>query len=182
MTLRPEVAGRIAAIQFQEGQRVAKGATLVRLDAAINEAEVQQARANHTLAKSKFDRAVDLAKSNFISGQARDEAESNFKVAEAALALVEARLAKMEIKAPFSGIIGLRSVSVGDYVKEGADLVNLESIDPLKVDFRVPEVYLRQVQIRAAARDHARRLSGQDVRGHGAGGQSAASMRPGARS
>ncbi len=146
VTLRPEVAGRIATIQFQEGQRVAKGATLVRLDAAVNEAELQQARANHTLAKSKFDRAVDLAKSNFISGQARDEAESNFKVAEAAQALVEARLAKMEIKAPFSGIIGLRSVSVGDYVKEGADLVNLESIDALKVDFRVPEVYLRQVQ------------------------------------
>lgn len=146
VTLRPEVAGRIATIQFQEGQRVAKGMTLVRLDAAINEAERQQARANYTLAKSKFDRAVDLAKSNFISGQARDEAESNLKVAEASLALVEARLAKMEIKAPFSGIIGLRSVSIGDYVKEGADLVNLESIDALKVDFRVPEVYLRQVQ------------------------------------
>ena len=146
VTLRPEVAGRIATIQFQEGQRVTKGATLVRLDAAINDAEVKQARANHSLAKSKFDRAVDLAKSNFISGQARDEAESNFKVAEAALALVDARLAKMEIKAPFSGIIGLRSVSVGDYVKEGADLVNLESIDALKVDLRVPEVYMRQVQ------------------------------------
>jgi membrane fusion protein (multidrug efflux system) len=146
ITLRPEVAGRIAAIQFQEGQRVARGATLVRLDAAINDAEVQQARANLTLAKSKFDRAVDLAKSKFISGQARDEAENNLKVAEAALQLVEARLAKTEIKAPFSGIIGLRSVSVGDYVKEGADLVNLEAIDALKVDFRVPEVYMRQVQ------------------------------------
>lgn len=146
VTVRPEVAGRIATIQFMEGQRVAKGATLVRLDAAVNQAEVQQARANLTLAKSKFDRAVDLAKSNFISGQAKDEAENNYKVAEAALALVEARFAKMEIKAPFSGIIGLRVVSVGDYVKEGADLVNLESIDPLKVDFRVPEVYLRQVQ------------------------------------
>lgn len=146
ITLRPEVAGRIATIQFQEGQRVVKGATLVRLDAAINQAELQQARANQVLAKSKFDRAVDLAKSKFISGQARDEAENNLKVAEAALQLVEARLAKTEIKAPFSGIIGLRSVSVGDYVKEGADLVNLESIDPLKVDFRVPEVYLRQVQ------------------------------------
>ena len=146
VTLRPEVAGRIAAIQFTEGQRVAKGATLVRLDSAINQAELQQARANLTLAKSKFDRAVDLAKSNFISGQAKDEAENNLRVAEAALALVEARLAKTEIKAPFSGIIGLRSVSVGDYVKEGADLVNLEAIDPLKVDFRVPEVYLRQVQ------------------------------------
>jgi membrane fusion protein (multidrug efflux system) len=146
VTLRPEVAGRIAAIQFKEGQRVTKGATLVRLDAAINVAELQQARANYTLAKSKFDRAVDLAQSKFISGQARDEAENNLKVAEASLALVEARLAKTEIKAPFSGIIGLRSVSLGDYVKEGADLVNLEAIDPLKVDFRVPEVYLRQVQ------------------------------------
>ena len=146
ITLRPEVAGRIASIQFQEGQRVTKGTTLVRLDAAINQAELQQARANQVLAKSKFDRAVDLAKSKFISGQARDEAENNLKVADAALQLVEARLAKTEIKAPFSGIIGLRSVSVGDYVKEGADLVNLESIDPLKVDFRVPEVYLRQVQ------------------------------------
>ena len=146
VTLRPEVAGRIAAIQFQEGQRVTRGTTLVRLDAAINQAELQQARANQVLAKSKFDRAVDLSKSKFISGQARDEAENNLKVAEAALQLVEARLAKTEIKAPFSGIIGLRAVSVGDYVKEGADLVNLESIDPLKVDFRVPEVYLRQVQ------------------------------------
>lgn len=146
VTLRPEVAGRVAAIQFQEGQRVAKGATLVRLDPSINEAEVQQARANLWLAKSKYERAVDLAKSNFISGQARDEAESNLKVAEAALALVEARLAKTEIKAPFAGLIGLRVVSVGDYVKEGTDLVNLESIDPLKVDFRLPEVYMRQVE------------------------------------
>jgi len=61
--------------------------------------------------------------------------------------LAEAKLAKTDIRAPFSGIIGLRSVSVGDYVKEGADLVNLEAIDPLKVDFRVPETYLGQVQV-----------------------------------
>ena len=120
--------------------------TLVRLDPAINAAEVQQAKANLTLAKSKYDRAVELAQRNFISGQARDEAENNLRVAEAAVSLVEARLAKTEIKAPFSGVIGLRVVSVGDYVKEGADMVNLESIDPLKVDFRVPETYMRQVQ------------------------------------
>ena len=147
VVLRPEVSGRISAITFQEGQRVTKGATLVRLDAAVNEAEAQQARANLQLAKTKFDRAVDLSKSNFISGQARDEAENNLRVAEAVLRVVEAKLAKMELLAPFSGIIGLRSVSVGDYVKEGADLVNLESVDPLKVDFRVPEIYLRQVLV-----------------------------------
>lgn len=146
VTLRPESAGRISAITFKEGAHVAKGTPLVRLDPAIPEAEVAQARANLTLAKAKFDRAVDLANRNYISGQARDEAENNFKVAQAAVQLAEAKLAKTQIVAPFSGIIGLRSVSVGDYVKEGADLVNLEAIDPLKVDFRVPETYLRQVQ------------------------------------
>lgn len=147
ITVRPEVAGRISAIGFQEGQRVAKGATLVRLDPAINAAEVQQARANLKLAQSKYERAADLAQRNFISGQARDEAENNLRVAEAAVALADARLAKTEIKAPFAGIIGLRVVSVGDYVKEGADVVNLESIDPLKVDFRVPEMNLSQLAV-----------------------------------
>jgi len=147
VTLRPEVAGRVSAIGFQEGRPVSKGATLVKLDPAINEAEVLQAKANLTLAKAKYDRAIDLQKQGFISGQARDEAENNFKVMEAAIALADARLAKTEIRAPFSGIIGLRSISIGDYVKEGQDMVNLESIDPLKVDFRVPEIYLKQVQV-----------------------------------
>ena len=147
ITVRPEVAGRISAILFQEGQQVAKGTTLVRLDPAINQAEVQQARANLKLAQSKYERAIDLSQRNFISGQAKDEAENNLRVAEAALALADARLAKTEIRAPFSGVIGLRVVSVGDYVKEGADVVNLESIDPLKVDFRVPEIYLTQLGV-----------------------------------
>src|SRR4030095_5388481 len=146
VTLRPETAGRISAITFQEGQRVAKGAPLVKLDAAIPDAEYSQAKANLTLAKAKVDRAVALANRNYISGQAKDEAENTYKVAQATMELAEAKRAKMEIRAPFAGIIGLRSVSVGDYVKEGADLVNLEAIDPLKVDFRVPETYLRQVQ------------------------------------
>lgn len=146
VVLRPEVAGRISAIPFREGQPVTKGAVLIRLDPVVNDAEVQQARANMTLARSKYDRSVDLAKQNFISSQAKDEAENNLKVAEAALSLAEAHLAKTTIRAPFSGVIGLRVVSVGDYVKEGADMVNIESIDPLKVDFRVPETYFRQVQ------------------------------------
>jgi membrane fusion protein (multidrug efflux system) len=146
VTVRPEVAGRINAILFKEGQQVAKGSTLIRLDPSVNAAEVQQARANLTLAKSKFDRAVELSQRNFISKQAKDEAENNLRVAEAALALASAKLAKTEVRAPFSGVIGLRVVSVGDYVKEGADVVNLESIDPLKVDFRVPEIYLSQVK------------------------------------
>ena len=165
VTLRPESAGRISEITFQEGQRVAKGAPLVKLDPAIPQAEVAQARANLTLAKSKFDRAVDLAQRNYISGQAKDEAENNYKVAEASVQLAQAKLAKTEIRAPFSGIIGLRSVSVGDYVKEGADLVNLESIDPLKVDFRVPETYLRQIQVGQALQVTLDALPGKTFNG-----------------
>ena len=147
VTLRPEVAGRVSAIQFQEGQPIAKGTTMVRLDPAINEAEVEQAKANLWLAKTKYERAIDLQKQGFISSQAKDEAENNLRISEAAIALAQARLAKTVIKAPFAGVVGLRSVSLGDYVKEGQDLVNLESIDPLKVDFRVPEVYLKQVGV-----------------------------------
>jgi membrane fusion protein (multidrug efflux system) len=147
VTLRPEVSGRITAIQFTEGQRVSKGDVLVRLDPAVNMAEVQQTRANLALAKSKYERAVDLSTRNFISGQAKDEAKNNFEVAQAAAGLAEAKLAKTELRAPFSGIIGLRVVSVGDYVREGADLVNLEAIDPIKVDFRVPENFLTQVKV-----------------------------------
>jgi membrane fusion protein (multidrug efflux system) len=126
---------------------VPRGATLVRLDPAINEAEVQQSQANLTLARAKYERALELQGKGFISGQARDEADNNLKVAEAAVALANARLAKTEIKAPFTGVIGLRSISVGDYVKEGADIVNLEAIDALKVDFRVPEIYLKEIAV-----------------------------------
>jgi membrane fusion protein (multidrug efflux system) len=147
ITLRPEVAGRISAIQFREGERVAKGKTLVKLDPSVTQAELQQAQANMTLAKAKYDRAIDLQGKGFISGQAKDEAENNLMVAEASLALARAKLAKLTIDAPFAGIIGLRSVSIGDYVKEGADMVNLEAIDPLKVDFRVPENYLSQIHV-----------------------------------
>lgn len=147
VTLRPEIAGRITAILFKEGQPVRKGDTLVRLDAAIPAADVRQARANVALAESRYRRSVELAARNFISAQAQDDARNNLEIAQAALALTEAKLAQTQIQAPFAGVIGLRVVSVGDYVKEGSDLVNLESIDMLKVDFRVPEVYLKEVQV-----------------------------------
>ena len=144
--VRPEIAGRIAQILFREGERVKKGDVLVKLDDSVQQADLDKARANLTLSKSKFDRAVDLRKQGFISTQARDEAENIFKVAQADVEIMQARTAKLVLSAPFSGTVGLRSVSVGDYVKEGQDIVNLESVDPLKVDFRVPEMALSQVR------------------------------------
>lgn len=145
VTIRPEISGRISEISFREGERVNLGATLIRFDASVQRAELEQAEANLGLNKSRLERSRDLFTKGFISAQARDEAESNFKVAKATYDLSQARLTKLEIKAPFSGFVGLRQVSIGDYVKDGQDIVNLEGIDPLKVDFKVPEIYLKQV-------------------------------------
>jgi membrane fusion protein (multidrug efflux system) len=144
--IRPEVAGRVSQILFKEGERVAKGSVLVKLDDSVQQADLDRARANLTLSKTKHERSIDLRNKGFLSGQALDEAVNNLKVAQADAELMEARASKTTIRAPFSGTIGLRQISVGDYVKEGQDIVNLEAIDPLKVDFRVPELALSQVK------------------------------------
>lgn len=147
VVLRPEVAGRIQQIDFKEGESVNADQVLIRLDDAIQNAELRQAKANLALAESQHRRAVDLQGRGFVSQQARDEASSNLKVQQAAAALAQARLDKMTIRAPFAGMVGLRNVSVGDYVNQGQDLAPLEAIDPLKVDFRVPEMYLNKLRV-----------------------------------
>jgi membrane fusion protein (multidrug efflux system) len=144
--LRPEVAGRITSLNFSDGQPVKKGQVLVAFDSTVNQAEVQQAKAELSIAMANFNRNDELARQKFISDRARDESAANVQVLEAKLALAQARLSKFEIKAPFSGIVGMRTVSVGDYVKDGADLVNLEDISSVKVDFRVPEKFADRVR------------------------------------
>jgi len=146
VVLRPEVSGRIATIGFRDGQAVRRGQVLVALDATLNEAEVAQARAEFDLAKSNLQRTEDLASKNFVSSSAQDQAASSLQVAEAKLRLAQARLAKMRILAPFDGVVGIRNVSVGDYVKDGSDLVNVEDIRTLKADFRLPERYFPQLR------------------------------------
>lgn len=141
VVIRPEVSGRIVNLNFGDGQPVRKGQLLIAFDSTVNQAEVRQAKAELGIARANFERTADLAKQKFISDRARDESQANVQVLEAKLALAEARLSKLEIRAPFSGIVGIRTVSVGDYVKDGADLVNLEDISSVKVDFRVPEKY-----------------------------------------
>ena len=147
VVLRPEVAGRIEAINFRDGQVVKKGRVLVALDASVNLAEVAQMRAQLDLAKRNLDRTEELARRNFVSASARDEAASKSRVAEAALQLASARLSKMRVVAPFEGVVGIRNVSVGDYVKDGADLINIEDIRSVKIDFRLPERFQPQLRV-----------------------------------
>jgi len=145
VVMRPETAGRIAAVNFKDGAIVGKGAVLVSLDAAIPEAELQQARANLALARSNHKRNQELLEKKFVTAQALDNSAATLKVQEAAVQLGEAKVGRMRIKAPFNGMVGLRNVSVGDYVKEGQDLINIEDIGTLRVDFRLPETYLGRI-------------------------------------
>ncbi len=147
VVIRPEIAGRITEILFTEGQHVRKGTPLFRLDAAIVRAQLDQAKASLVLSRANHERAEDLYRKGAGTQRARDEALSKLQADEAAVALAQAMLDKATIRAPFDGILGLRRVSVGDYVNPGQDLVNLENIEALKVDFRIPEIYALYVQV-----------------------------------
>lgn len=146
VVVRPEVAGRIAAIHFTEGQFVARGAKLVTLDAAEVQAQLAGSAADERLSAQRAERAAELYKKNFVSQQALDDAREAYKKAAARRREDEARLAKTEIHAPFAGVVGLRQVSAGAYLKAGEDVVRLDKIDVIKLDFRVPEVYLGQMR------------------------------------
>jgi membrane fusion protein (multidrug efflux system) len=142
VVVRPEISGRIERLNFTEGAAVQKGQVIVALDDSVPAAELAQAKANLALAESNYQRTQELEKQKFVSATAKDQALNGLRVAQANVQLAEARLAKTKIVAPFGGVIGIRQVSAGDYVKEGQDLVTLEDIAALKVDFRVPEQLL----------------------------------------
>nr|WP_298170477.1 efflux RND transporter periplasmic adaptor subunit [uncultured Pseudomonas sp.] len=145
--IRPEIAGRLAKLHFREGQSVEAGALLVSLDDAISRAELAQAQANLNLAEKNFQRAQMLFKRGASNAQALDEANAQQQAARASLALAQARLDKTRIQAPHDGVLGLREVSPGDYLSEGQDIVNLEVLDPLKVDFRIPQKAVSQMRL-----------------------------------
>jgi membrane fusion protein, multidrug efflux system len=148
--VRPEIAGRVVEIGFEEGQPVKKGALLVKLDDALYQAELTEAEARLDLAKKNFTRTEELYANRTTSERARDEARSNLDVSTAAVALAKVRIDKMRLVAPFDGIAGLRKISAGDYVTAGQDLFNLENIDPIKVDFRIAEKFLPAIRDKQA--------------------------------
>lgn len=146
VVVKPEIAGRIVNIAFADGASVRQDQLLIELDASVLAAQAEQVRAELALSQTTYDRTADLAKRNFVSESARDQAAANLNVQQARLRLAEAQLGKTRIVAPFAGVLGLRNVSLGDFVREGAELVILEDVSSMKVDLRLPERYIGQLR------------------------------------
>lgn len=144
--LRPEVSGRIRSLGFAEGQRVRRGQLLVQLDDALQQAQLKQAEAQASIARTNLQRSRDLAAQNFVSQSAIDQNAAALQVAEAQVALAQAQLQRMRVLAPFDGTAGLRSVDVGDYVKDGADIVGIDDLSSLTVQFSLPERYVDRLR------------------------------------
>jgi membrane fusion protein, multidrug efflux system len=145
VVLRPEVSGRIASLGFSDGQPVRLGQLLVQLDDTLQQAQLRQAEAQSSISRTNLQRSRELVQQNFVSQSAVDQNVAALEVALAQVALAQAQAARMKIVAPFDGIAGIRSVNLGDYVKDGADLVGIDDLSSLWVDFRLPERYIAKV-------------------------------------
>jgi membrane fusion protein (multidrug efflux system) len=163
--LRPEISGRVAQLGFRDGQRVRRGQLLVRLDDTLPQAQRQQALAQASIARTNLQRNRELVAQGFVSQSAVDQSAAALEVAEAQVALAEAQLARTRIVAPFDGIAGIRAVDLGDYVKDGADLVNVEDLSQVWVDFRLPERFIARVRPGQAVDVTLDALPGQRFRG-----------------
>jgi membrane fusion protein (multidrug efflux system) len=146
VTLRPEVSGRITQLNFKDGERVKKGQLLVQFDDQLQLAQVKQSQAELSIAQANHKRNQELVAQNFISKRSVDESAANLEVAQAKLSLSQATAARLKIIAPFDGMTGIRTVNVGDYLKDGGDIVNIEDIAAVFVDFRLPERFQSKVK------------------------------------
>ncbi|MBC7653072.1 MAG: efflux RND transporter periplasmic adaptor subunit [Oligoflexus sp.] len=145
--IRSEGSGLIRSINFEEGSNVSKGALLVKIDDRELRAQLSQALTRERLASEIEGRAGKLLKAEAISQEEYDNTDAELKSLRAQTQLIRAQLSKTEIRAPFSGKIGLRNISTGAYVTPTTDIANLVSVNPVKISFSVPEKYTQMVKV-----------------------------------
>lgn len=145
IVVAPEIAGIVTSIDFVDGQRVNQGDTIISLDSGSLKARVMQTEARVTLSRANYDRASRLRKQGSGTERALDEALNDMRSAEADMASAKADLDKANIRAPFTGLIGLRQVSLGQYLQPGAPIATLADVDNMRIDFRVSEVFLTEI-------------------------------------
>ncbi|MEM1025954.1 MAG: efflux RND transporter periplasmic adaptor subunit [Myxococcota bacterium] len=145
VTLMAEVPGTLKVLGFESGKEVKKGEVLVRLDISVEQAQLASAEAELKLAKLELDRAAGLRAQKVNSAAELDAAEARYAQAEAAKANIMAVINKKTIRAPFAGRLGTRQVNLGQFLNAGTPIVVLQSLDPLYVDFSLPQRQLARI-------------------------------------
>ncbi|MDB5119550.1 MAG: cation transporter [Sphingobacteriales bacterium] len=144
--IRSEVPGLVTAINFNEGSNVSKGQVLVKINDRELQAQLAQALTKQKLASETEFRANTLLKKEAISKEEYDVALADLRSLQSQTQLIRAQLSKTQIRAPFSGKIGLRYISVGEYVTPTSTIAKLVSINPVKILFSIPEKYSQQIK------------------------------------
>jgi len=161
VTVSADLAGIVGRINFESGQSVREGAVLVELDTRQEHAQLASLEAQRDLAHVNFGRMDGLVKAGVISRMDYDQATAQQKATEANVAEIKATIERKTIRAPFSGILGIRKVNLGQYLAGGGAIVPLQSLNPIYVNFGVPQQAATQVRV-----GHAVRVSTEDVAGH----------------
>ncbi|MBG0807891.1 efflux RND transporter periplasmic adaptor subunit [Methylosinus sp. H3A] len=142
VTLTPEVGGRVVAIHFHGGERIAADMPAIDLYSKPQQAELAQNRAEETVARLQLQRSTELNRHNASSQAEVDNRQAAFDRASAMVAASEAAIAQRTVRAPFSGILGVRNVDLGQYLNPGDAIATLTDLDELFIDFAVPQRYL----------------------------------------
>ena len=141
-----EVKGIVSEIVFNSGQPVKKGQVLVRLNDSVDVAALEALRAERRLSEVQFKRSSNLLKKRVTSKSEYDEASARFDATRARVKQQQAVIQRKVILAPFSGEVGIRQIDLGEYIEAGTPIVSLQALDPIYVDYSLPERYLTQVK------------------------------------
>ncbi|MFQ2909276.1 efflux RND transporter periplasmic adaptor subunit [Aeromonas allosaccharophila] len=147
VTLSTELAGTIDAITFESGKPVKAEQLLLSLDSTVERANLRASQAKLPAAKAKFERFQNLYKTSSISKEQLDEAEAAYRSLEADIESLKATITRREVRAPFSGVVGLRNVFLGQYLQPGTDIVRLEDTSVMRLRFTVPQTDISKITL-----------------------------------
>ncbi|MGO2391041.1 MAG: efflux RND transporter periplasmic adaptor subunit [Halomonas sp.] len=145
VVLSTTVTETVAQINFEDGEQVEEGQLLIRLDDTEEQAQLRSSQALRDERRNASNRASQLQERNLAARADVEDSQSRLRQAEADIQAIEARLANYRLRAPFSGRVGFRNISIGALVTPGMDLVTLDKLDVMKLDFSVPEVFLGRI-------------------------------------
>lgn len=165
INIKPEISGRITGVFFHSGDDVKANAPLIQINPDVFKAQLASAEAKLKLSKANYERYLQLYKKHVFATADLDNALANYHSDQAHVAQYQALLNQALIRAPFAGRLGLRLVNLGDFVSVGQNLTSLQNLDPMRIDFNVPEMYFHQLKLGQTVNAQTRLFPNQSFTG-----------------